>query len=120
MDCHRCVHLRYDGSRYGRCSLPQHSRVRFTPKSQRGGEPRPYSREECPDFAIRRRCSNCRYWARGEYFADGVTPARKGSCTLDVPRDASDCPLWSKGPTSWRKGGGTGKAPLKSGRAVPG
>jgi len=116
MDCHRCSHLRYDGSRYGRCSLPQHAGVRFTPKSQRMGEPRPYSRETCPDFSLRRSCPNCRYWSRGEYFADGVTPARKGACTLDVRKSASECPLWSGG----RASVGKSHRRMKSGKSDSG
>ena len=105
MDCHRCKYLRYDGCRYGRCSHPGHQDVRFILKHNRGpNSKRPYSREVCKEFVLRRKCSNCINWVRGKYFADGMTPATKGRCKLMVcERNGEDCPLWELGPTSWRK-----------------
>ena len=100
MDCRRCENIRYDGCRYGRCSCSGHEDVRLSPGKD--GK-RPYSRSICPDFVLKRRCSNCRYWIRGEYFADGRTPARKGRCSLDFVKAGSSCGLWRKGTTSWRK-----------------
>ena len=106
MDCHRCVHLKYSGCPYGRCTHPGHLDVVFVPKSKRSGEAegkRPYSREICPDFKLRKKCSNCKHWKRGEYFADGMTPAKKGGCSLRLKECGPDCPLWKQGPTSWKK-----------------
>lgn len=100
MDCHRCIHVRYDGCRYGRCSHPGHKDVKLS-KCQ-GGE-RKYNKQICPDFRLRKRCSNCRYWIRGRYFSDGATPAAKGKCSLRILREAEDCPMWKAGPTSSKK-----------------
>lgn len=106
MDCHRCMNLKYAGCSYGKCSHPGHSDVVFVPKAKRekeGTYVRPYSREICPDFRLRKRCANCKHWKRGEYFADGRTPAKKGRCSLRLIQCGADCPLWKKGPTSWKK-----------------
>jgi len=104
MDCHRCKFLKYDGCRYGRCTHQCHPDVKFVPKSQRKeGSSRPYSREICKDFRLRKKCSNCKKWIRGEYFADGKTPAKKGRCSLRLIERGEDCPLWAPGPTSWKK-----------------
>lgn len=101
MDCHRCENLRYSGSRYGRCSHVGHQDVVI---SRGTGGARPYNREICPDFVLRRRCSNCRYWVRGKYFADGKTPATKGRCSLDILyTGVAPCAVWRQGPTSSRK-----------------
>lgn len=111
MDCHRCRHIRYDGCSYGRCSLPCHPDVRLVRPGSKGrkSDSRPYNMQKCPDFSLMRRCSNCRYWKRGEYFSDGRTPARKGRCSLDLSFSADSCPMWKKGKTSWRKQGRSGK-----------
>ena len=101
MDCRRCKHVRYDGCRHGRCSHSGHLGVVLSPGKD--GK-RPYNRQICPDFEIRARCSNCIHWIRGEYFSDGMTPARKGRC--DVGNDVSGgiCPGWKiSTKTSWRK-----------------
>lgn len=90
MDCHRCEFIRYDGCRYGRCSHAGHSDVRFVRSGK--GSARPYNMQICPDFRLRKRCSNCRYWKRGRYFADGNTPAEKGRCSLEI--SGGVCPLW--------------------------
>jgi len=100
MDCHRCERVSYAGCRYGRCSHPGHKDVVL--KLTKGAK-RAYNKQICPDFVMKRRCSNCRYWKRGRYFADGVTPATKGRCSLDILREASECPMWKAGPTSSRK-----------------
>lgn len=110
MDCHRCYYLRYDGCRYGRCTHPFHPDVRMVPKSQRKeGAPRPYNREICLEFKLVRKCSNCRHWIRGEYFADGRTPATKGHCALRCMERGAECPVWEIGPTSWKKRGKNNK-----------
>jgi len=104
MDCHRCIYIRYDGCRYGRCTHPGHLDVRLVPKGSRPkGHKRPYSRMICREFKLRKKCSNCKHWVRGEYFADGHTPAKKGKCSLRVIERGADCPLWKMGPTSWKK-----------------
>lgn len=103
MDCHRCEHLRYNGCRYGRCTHPGHRGVVLSKPKDRSE--RTYNKLICPDFVMRKRCSNCRYWARGEYFADGKTPAKKGHCSLKLLRDPSECPMWKAGRTSWKKKG---------------
>lgn len=90
MDCHRCVNIRYDGCRYGRCSHPGHKDVVLEIK--KGA--RPYNKQICPDFEVRKRCSNCKYWARGKYFADGRTPAKKGRCSLDICNTGIPCRIW--------------------------
>lgn len=100
MDCHRCEHIRYDGCRYGRCSHVGHSDVRIEPGKD--GK-RPYNKMICPDFKLRRKCSNCKYWLRGRYFADGKTPATKGRCSLGILMSAEECPVWGAGSTSSRK-----------------
>ena len=100
MDCHRCANLRYAGCRYGRCSHPGHQDVVLTLKK---GERSKYSRKICPDFVMKKLCSNCKYWIRGRYFADGITPATKGRCSLKILRSADECPMWGAGPTSSRK-----------------
>lgn len=99
MDCHRCIHISYSGCRYGRCSHPGHRNVVL-----RRGEDgsRPYNRMICQDFEIRKRCSNCAFWVRGKYYADGNTPADKGGCSLRISRKADECPMWKAGPTSSR------------------
>lgn len=98
MDCHRCMNIRYDGASYGRCSLPGHRDVVL--KRGAGG----YNRQICPDFVLRKKCSNCRHWERGEYFADGKTPASKGSCRLRIEGvGAGPCSMWGQGRTKWRK-----------------
>lgn len=102
MDCHRCENLRYAGCRYGRCSHRGHLDVVL--KLEKGaGRKRPYNRQICPDFVMRKRCSNCLYWRRGKYFADGKTPATTGRCSLNVGTDAAACAMWRKGPTSSSK-----------------
>jgi hypothetical protein len=80
---------------------PGHRDVKFY--RRKAGEERPYNKQICPDFKMKKRCSNCRYWERGEYFADGVTPSRKGRCSLDCQRDGKICELWKPGKTSWKK-----------------
>jgi len=100
MDCHRCENLRYDGCPYGRCIHKGHQDVRLQRK--RGGV-RPYNKQICPDFVLKKRCSNCRYWLRGEYFSDGKTPAKKGRCSLRCVERGKNCPLWKQGRTSWKK-----------------
>lgn len=100
MDCHRCENLRYSGCRYGRCSHPGHRDVVL--RLDKSGE-RKYNRQICLDFALKKRCSNCRYWKRGRYFADGITPAKKGFCSLKILMKADECPMWKAGPTSSRK-----------------
>ncbi len=97
MDCHRCEHIRYDGCRYGRCSHVGHSDVRIEPGKD--GK-RPYNKMICPDFKLRRKCSNCKYWLRGKYFADGKTPASKGRCSLNILTEGLCCKMWRKGNTS--------------------
>ena len=97
MDCHRCEHIRYDGCRYGRCSHVGHSDVRIEPGKD--GK-RPYNKMICPDFKLRRKCSNCKYWLRGRYFADGKTPASKGRCSLKILTGGLCCKMWRKGNTS--------------------
>lgn len=101
MDCHRCEHIRYDGCRYGRCSCPGHSDVRLVLDKSKDRK-RPYNKRICPDFRLRRKCSNCRYWIRGKYFSDGKTPAKKGRCSLDI-KEQGPCDIWKEGKTSWRK-----------------
>lgn len=104
MDCHRCYHLRYDGCRYGHCTHPYHQDVRLVPKSERKeGIPRPYNHDICREFKLRRKCSNCKHWIRGRYFADGRTPATKGHCAFKYVEMGEDCPKWAIGPTSWKK-----------------
>ena len=104
MDCHRCCHIRYDGVKYGRCSHPDHLDVKFIPKSKRVERRfRPYNMQICKDFKLVRKCSNCKNWIRGEYYNDGVTPAKKGRCSLRCFERGADCPLWEIGPTSWVK-----------------
>lgn len=105
MDCHRCEYIRYDGSRYGRCAHPGHSDVKFVPKKNRPTDSkRPYSKLVCKEFKLKKRCSNCKNWIRGRYFADGETPAAKGKCKLRIcERNGYDCPLWELGPTSCGK-----------------
>ena len=100
MDCHRCRNITYAGCRYGRCSHPGHRDVFF---SSEKGRKRKYNKQICPDFVMKRRCSNCKYWKRGRYFADGMTPAEKGSCSLRISRAAEECPMWGAGPTSSSK-----------------
>ena len=103
MDCHRCENIRYDGCPYGHCIHEGHRDVRFT--KRRDGEARPYNRQICPDFVMRKRCSNCTYWVRGKYYADGKTPASKGRCSLKiVERNVHDCPLWKIGRRQGRRG----------------
>lgn len=106
MDCHRCIHIRYDGCKYGRCSHRGHGDVRLSiedAKRRAKDGRRDYNRQICPDFVMRRRCSNCKYWFRGRYFADGKTPAGKGRCSLGIDKCAEECPIWKAGPTSWKK-----------------
>ena len=100
MDCHRCENLQYGGCPYGRCVHPGHKDVKFFRKK---GAPRPYNKQICPDFRMKKRCSNCRYWERGEYFADGNTPAKKGRCSLRCQKEGKICRLWKPGKTSWKK-----------------
>lgn len=98
--------MRYDGCPYGRCIHRGHRDVRFRREdagSRTEDGKRPYNRQICPDFILKKRCSNCKYWIRGAYFSDGETPARKGRCSLRCAERGKDCPLWKKGPTSWRK-----------------
>ena len=64
---------------------------------------RKYNRQICPDFVMKKRCSNCKYWIRGRYFADGATPATKGRCSLKISRLEGVCPVWGAGSTSSRK-----------------
>lgn len=101
MDCHRCEHITYAGCRYGRCSHPGHQDVVL--RLDKDGK-RPYNKQICPDFMLRRKCSNCKYWKRGRYFVDGMTPATKGRCSLDILNTGgSPCSVWRQGPTSSRK-----------------
>lgn len=102
MDCHRCIHIKYAGCRYGRCDCPGHSGIVLV-KSRSGR--RSYNNLICPDFVMRRRCSNCVHWKRGEYFADNKTPATKGCCTLgNVISNGGPCPDWKQNKkTSWNK-----------------
>ena len=102
MDCHRCENIRYGGCPYGRCIHPGHQDVRLSRKRPEGSE-RPYNMQICPDFRMKKRCSNCKYWIRGAYYSDGVTPAKKGRCSLRCKEIGKECPLWKQGPTSWRK-----------------
>lgn len=107
MDCHRCEFLRYDGCPYGRCTHHGHPDVRLSREEARAraeSGKRDYNRQICPDFVLKKRCANCRYWRRGRYFADGKTPATKGHCSLRVQERGKDCPLWAHGPTSGRAG----------------
>lgn len=105
MDCHRCVYLRYDGCPH--CVHPDHLDVKRERRANGrvAGDKakRAYSKEWCADFKLRKRCSNCKHWRRGEYFGDGMTPARKGHCSLRIVLKDENCPLWEIGPTSWRK-----------------
>ena len=108
MDCHRCQNLRYDGSPYGRCIHRGHRDVVFSREDARKRAKegvRVYNKQICPDFKLKRRCANCSHWKRGEYFADGITPARKGECLFGiVGRSGDDCPMWEQSKkTSWRK-----------------
>lgn len=108
MDCHSCQYIQYDGTPYGRCSHRGHKNVTFSlqdaKKRSKKGE-RIYNTQICPDFKRKRRCSNCSHWKRGEYFADGKTPARKGKCLFGiVGRNGDDCPMWDRNKnTSWKK-----------------
>jgi len=52
---------------------------------------------------MKKLCSNCKYWKRGRYFADGITPAEKGKCSLEILMSAEECPMWGAGQTSSRK-----------------
>ena len=111
MDCHRCIYLRYDGCSYGHCVHRGHQDVKFSLKeaeSLRAEGRRPYNRQICRDFVMKKRCSNCKYWIRGSYFRDGATPAVKGRCSLRCKERGKDCELWRQGPTSWRKMAGDG------------
>lgn len=106
MDCHRCANLKYDGCAYGRCSHPSHVDVRFSLKEARERSKngiRPYNKQICPDFVMKKKCSNCWYWTRGMYFADGETPAIKGFCSLSISKTGEVCELWRAGRTSWKK-----------------
>lgn len=106
MDCHRCIYLRYDGCSYGRCTHRGHSDVKFSKeglKKRVAEGKRTYNKQICPDFKMKKRCSNCKHWIRGEYFADGVTPARKGGCSLRIMVPCEQCPMWKQGPTTWKK-----------------
>lgn len=101
MDCHRCEYIRYAGCRYGRCSHKGHVDVVLV--AGRDGK-RPYNRQICPDFKLRKKCSNCIHWIRGEYFADGKTPARRGACELGKFASSGFCTDWKLSTrTSWRK-----------------
>lgn len=101
MDCHRCIHIKYDGCRYGRCASGRHPDVVI--KKTAEGDKRSYNKMICPDFVLRKRCSNCFYWKRGKYFSDGKTPAEKGRCSLRCQERHEDCPIWRPGSTSSRK-----------------
>lgn len=106
MDCHNCEHLRYDGCHYGRCVHRNHRNVSFSREKSKALAKngfRVYNRETCPDFILKKRCANCKYWKRGRYFADGKTPAEKGRCSLRVIERGKDCPLWTKGSTTTKK-----------------
>lgn len=101
MNCHRCKNLVYCGCPYGRCGHPGHKDVTLR-RSQDGK--RKYNRKICPDFELRKSCSNCAHWIRGRYFADGKTPSRKGRCSLDILYSGgAPCGKWEQGPTSWRR-----------------
>jgi len=100
MDCHRCENLTYAGSRYGRCSHPGHRDVVLRLS---GEGKRKYNKQFCAEFVMKKRCSNCKYWERGRYFADGITPATKGRCSLKILMSAEECPMWGAGSTSSRK-----------------
>jgi len=106
MDCHRCENLRYDGCHYGRCIHKGHGDVLLSRREARkraeAGQ-RDYNRQICPDFKLKKRCSNCKYWIRGAYFGDGKTPAKKGRCSLRIVLSCEYCPLWSLGKTKWVK-----------------
>lgn len=107
MDCHRCENLRYGGCSGGRCVHPGHKDVKFVRRKAGDNSPdrkeRPYNKQICPDFKLKKLCSNCRYWERGEYFADGETPSRKGRCSLRCQKDGKVCRIWKPGKTSWKK-----------------
>ena len=106
MDCHNCEHLGYSGCPYGRCMHPGHQDVRFSradAKKRREEGNRAYNRQICPDFSLKKRCSNCANWTRGHYFSDGMTPAAKGCCTLGREANGGSCPKWKPGKTSWRR-----------------
>jgi len=103
MDCHRCEYVRYDGCSYGHCVHRGHKDVILC-AGPKGGKRR-YNMDICPDFKLKKRCSNCKYWTRGKYFADGRTPARKGRCSLRCVEAGGDCPLWKKRSASGRKKG---------------
>ena len=95
MDCHNCEYIRYDGHRYGRCAHPGHSDVKFVAKKDRPiDSKRPYCKLVCKEFCLRKRCSNCENWIRGEYFRDGETPARKGYCKFNIQERNGGCPKW--------------------------
>lgn len=96
MDCHRCVYLRYGGCPH--CTHRGHRDVVL-----RRGDERPYNRMLCKDFVMKKRCSNCKYWKRGRYFADGTTPAARGKCSLGLAEHALVCPMWAQGRTSGRR-----------------
>ena len=102
MDCHRCQHLRYFGGACSRCTHRGHKDVVF---SRYEAKRKPYNRQICPDFKLKKRCANCTHWNRGEYFADGRTPAKKGKCMFGiVERNGEDCPMWEQNKkTSWKK-----------------
>lgn len=104
MDCHRCEYIRYAGCRYGRCSHKGHVDVVLV--AGRDGK-RPYNRQICPDFKLRKKCSNCIHWIRGEYFSDGITPAKKGRCKFGYSdKSGASCPYWKLSKrTSWKKFG---------------
>lgn len=103
MDCHRCEYLSYGGCPYGRCTHKGHKDVKFIRRKGAKGSERPYNKQICLDFKLKRLCSNCRYWIRGEYFADGNTPSKKGRCSLRCQKDGKICRLWKPGKTSWKK-----------------
>ena len=99
MDCHSCEFLSYAGCRYGRCTHSGHRDVVLAKGDGRPGH-RSYNKQVCKDFAKKKRCSNCMYWKRGKYFADGKTPAERGRCSLDLEELGRNCIMWKQGRTS--------------------
>ncbi len=97
MDCRNCIYIRYGGCSH--CSHPGHSGMSIVSCAGRRKE---YDRRICPDFTLRKRCSNCKYWKRGEYFMDGKTPSRKGYCSLGLSAGAGKCQIWGRGKTTCR------------------
>lgn len=99
MNCRVCVHVGYKGCCH--CLLSRHSDVKFN-KNLKGASSK-YAKIKCEDFELKKKCSNCANWIRGEYYNDGMTPSSKGRCSLRCVERGGECALWEKGKTSWRK-----------------